>query len=114
MPCYPINTAHMITSFRAPIPQVKQVWLADDSARGGSIGSLYQWYKSLCEEGRKFGYIVNGTKSWLIVKTSELAESPKKVFGDEVNMTLEGRRHLGAVIGSKEFNYQYCQEKVDK
>ena len=70
--------------------------------------------KKLCEEGRKFGYIVNGAKSWLIVKTSELAESAKKVFGDEVNITLEGRRHLGAVIGSKEFKDQYCQEKVDK
>ena len=104
----------MITGLRASIPQVKQVWLADDSAGGGSIGFLYQWYKSLCEEGRKFGYIVNGAKSWLIVKTSELAESAKKVFGEEVNITLEGRRHLGAVIGSKEFKDQYCQEKVDK
>ena len=114
MPWYAINTAHMIASLRASIPQVKQVWLADDSAGGGSIVSLYQWYKNLCEEGIKFGYIVNGAKSWLIVKTSELAESAKKVFGDEVNITLEGRRHLGAVIGSKEFKDQYCQEKVDK
>ena len=40
-------------------------------------------------------------KSWLIVKTSELAESAKKVFGDEVNITLKGRLHLGAVIGSR-------------
>ena len=31
-----------------------------------------------------------------------------------MNITLEGRRHLGAVIGSKEFKNQYCQEKVDK
>ena len=36
------------------------------------------------------------------------------MFDDEVNITLEGRRHLGAVIGSKEFKDQYCQEKVDK
>ena len=43
-----------------------------------------------------------------------LSESAKKVFGDEVNITLEGRRHFGAVIGSKEFKDQYCQEKVDK
>ena len=97
----------MITSLRASIPPVKQVWLADDSAGGGSIETLYQWYKSLYEKGRKFGYIGKGAKSWLIVKTSELAESAKKVFGDEVNITLEGRRHLGAVIGSKEFKDQY-------
>ena len=36
------------------------------------------------------------------------------MFGDEVNITLEGRRHLGSVIGSKEFKDQHCQEKVDK
>ena len=60
----------VISSLRASIPQVKQVWLANDSAGGGSIESLYQWYKSLCEEGKKFGYIVNGAKSWLIVKNS--------------------------------------------
>ena len=114
MPRYAINTNYMISSLGASIPQVKQVWLADDSAGGGSIESLYQWYESLCEDGRKFGYIVNGAKSWLIVKNSKLAEMAKKVFGDEVNITLKGRRHLGAVIGSKEFKNQYWQEKVDK
>ena len=31
-----------------------------------------------------------------------------------MNITVEGRRHLGAVIGSKDFKDQYCQEKVDK
>ena len=40
MPWYAINTVHMITSLRASIPQVKQVWLADDSAGGGSIESV--------------------------------------------------------------------------
>ena len=86
----------------------------DDSAGAGNIESLYQWYKSLCQEGRKHGYIVNGAKSWLIVKSGEQAKNAKKVFGDEVNITLEGRRHLGAVIGSKAFKDQYCQEKVEK
>ena len=114
MPWYAINTNHMISSLSASIPQAKWVWLADGSVGGGSIASLYQWFKSLCEEGRKFGYIVNGAKSWLIVKNSELAESAKKVFCDEVIITLEGRRHLGAVIGSKEFKNQYCHGKVDK
>ena len=34
------------------------------------------------------------------------------MFGDEVNITTEGQRHLGAVIGSQEFKDQYCREKV--
>ena len=35
MPWYVINTNYMISSLRASAPQVKQVWLADDSAGGG-------------------------------------------------------------------------------
>ena len=34
------------------------------------------------------------------------------VFGEEVKITTEGQRHLGAVIGSQEFKDQYCLEKV--
>ena len=34
------------------------------------------------------------------------------MFGDEVNITTEGQRHLGPVIGSQEFKDQYFQEKV--
>ena len=55
---------------------------------------------------------MNEPKSWLIVKSDVLAFDAKKVFGDEVNLTTEGQRHLGAVIGSREFRDQYCREKV--
>ena len=44
---------------------------------------------------------MNGSKSWLIVKSDVLADEAKRVFGDEVNVTTEGLRHLGAVIGIK-------------
>ena len=29
---------------------------------------LYNWYKLFSKEGKKFGYLINGSKSWLIVK----------------------------------------------
>ena len=51
-------------------------------------------------------------QSWLIVKSEVLADEAKGVFGDEVNITTEGQRHLGAVIGSQECKDQYCREKV--
>ncbi|CAH3183216.1 unnamed protein product [Porites lobata] len=73
----------MIQNLRDHCPLVKQVWLADDSAGGGSIVQLYNWYRQLSKEGQKFGYLVNGTKSWLIVKSRELAEEAKRVFGEE-------------------------------
>jgi len=52
---------------------------------------------------------VNGSKSWLIVKSEELAKEAKRVFGDKVNITTEGHRHLGAVIASQEYKDQYCE-----
>ena len=47
MPWYSINTSIMIQSLRTSTPGVKQVWLADDSARGGQILPLYNWYNCL-------------------------------------------------------------------
>ncbi|CAH3121025.1 unnamed protein product [Pocillopora meandrina] len=47
----------------AHCPMVKQVWLADDSAGGGRIAQLYDWYKQLTKEREKNGYLVNGSKS---------------------------------------------------
>ena len=88
----------MIQSLRTRTPGVKQVWLADHSAGGGQIVPLYNWYNHLSQEGQKYGYLVNRSKSWLIVKSDVLAGKTKRVFGDEVNITTEGQRHLGAVI----------------
>ena len=105
----------MIQSLRVSTPGVKQVWLADDSAGGGGgrqIVPLYNWYNHLSQEGKKNGYLVNGSKSWLIVKSDVFAHEAKRVFGDEVNITTEGEGHLGAVIGSQEFKDQYLREKV--
>ena len=56
---------------------------------------LYNWYNHLSQEGKKYGYLVNGSKSWLIVKSDVLADEAKRVFGEEVNITTEGQRHLG-------------------
>lgn len=90
----------------------KSEWLADDSAGGGQIVPLHNWYNHLRQEGKKYGYLVNGSKSWLIVKSDVLADEAKRVFGEEVNITTEGQCHLEAVIGSQEFKDKNCQEKV--
>ena len=86
MPWYSVNTSIMIQSLRTSTPCAKQVWLADDSAGGGQIVPLYHWYNHLSQEGKKYGYLVNGPKSWLIVKSD--------------------------VLPVLEFKDQYCREKV--
>lgn len=114
MPWYSVNTSIIIQALRNSIPTVKQVWLADDSAGAGQISSLFDWYKYLEKEGLKYGYLVNGSKSWLITKSESLATEAKLVFGSEVNITSEGKRHLGAVIGSKSYKDTFCNEKISK
>ena len=51
-------------------------------------------------------------KELAIVKSDEIADEAKRVFGDEVNVTTERQRHLRAFIGSQEFKDQYCREKI--
>ena len=114
MPWYSVNTSIIIQSLRLSRPDVKQVWLADDSAGGGKIPSLYSWYVALCKEGMTYGYHVNGSKSWLIVKSQILASEAEQGFGSTVNITTEGKRHLGGVIGSTDYKEEYCNEKVNK
>ena len=95
----------MIQSLKLNIPEIKQVWLADNSAGGESLAHLYNWCILIGN-----GYLVNGLKWRLIVKTQDLAR--EQIFGDEVNITTEGKRQLRAVIGSKEYKDQECRDKV--
>ena len=48
------------------------------------------------------------------MKSHELDIEANTVFGNEVNITAEGKRHLGAVLGSQTYKDQYCKEKVTK
>ena len=41
----------------------------------------------------RYGYLVNGSKNWLIVKSDVLADEAKRVFGDEVKIKTEIQRH---------------------
>ena len=48
-----VNTSTMIQSLRTSTPGVKQVWPADDSAGGGRIVPLYNWYNHLSQERKE-------------------------------------------------------------
>ena len=85
MPWYSVNTSIMIQILRA---HIKQVSLAVDSAGGGRIAQLYDWYTQLSKEGEKFGYLVNGSESWLIVKSEALADEARGCL----EMNMRGRK----------------------
>ena len=94
MPWYSMNTVTIIQRLYNLDANVKQVWLSDDAAGAGKIKSLRNWYDHLVTEGRKYGYYVNGSKSWLIVKSENIAKEAESIFVNSVNITIEGKRHL--------------------
>ena len=113
MPWYSLCTTTMINHLQTNFENVKQVWLADDAASASKIEELHKWYLCLEQVGLQHGYYVNRPKSWLIVKSPEVADKAKAIFGDIVNITIEGKRHLGAIIGSENYKKEYCEEKVN-
>ena len=94
-------------------PNVQQVWFADDATGAASCSNLRSWWDTLSSRGPAFGYHPNASKTYLVVK-QEHETSARQLFADtEVHITLQGKRHLGAAIGSKSFTEEYVRNKVE-
>ena len=66
--------------------------------------------------GPRFGYHLNAAKTCLVVK-EEKEEKAKHVFQDSITnifITREGKRHLGAAIGSSSFVETFVSNKVEE
>ena len=62
--------------------------------------------------GPEFGYYPNDKKCWIIVKPDK-EECAKEVFKEtDIKITVEGKKYLGAAIGSREYLDEYVSEKV--
>ena len=115
MAFYGIGTKPILTRLREEVPEVKQVWLADDATGVGKLIHLKSWWEKVAKEGAKFGYFVKPSKSWLVLKDHTKLEETKELFKDSpINITTEGKRHLGASIGTDQFKDEYMKEKVEK
>ena len=57
----------------------------------------------------KIGYFAKAEKSWLIVKPEYLEHATEMFAGSGLKITTNGRRHLGAVIGSDDFKSSYVE-----
>ena len=44
------------------------------------------------------------------MKSNKIAAEAKNIFGESVNITVDGKRHLGAVIGTENNEKEYCEE----
>ena len=105
---------HSLATNQDPLlPAVKQAWFADDGTGGGSIPQLRKMWDNVNQEGPKYGYYPKASKSILIVKGLENLPKAKSVFKDTgVQITTEGDRHLGAVLGSVDFKHEFVRRKI--
>ena len=111
MALYALSVQPLITSLQAA-SSTKQCWFADDACGAGSVLEIKKWWGVLNSLGPVFGYFPNPKKCWIVSKPDKEA-SVKEVFKDTaVNVTVEGQKHLGAVIGSQEYLEEYVSEKV--
>ena len=113
MPFYAVSISIIIYFLRSEFESEKQVWLADDATAAGDLHSLLHFLNRLIIEGAKYGYYVNPGKSWLILKNETDLNKANDLFQDlEIQITTEGQRLLGAVIGAESFKEEYVANLV--
>ena len=107
MPFYAFATVPLIQKLSA---SVTQVWYADDAAACGKISALRTWWDQVSSLGPSFGYFPN---AWLVTK-KQFCSIGKEIFCDTaVNVTTEGRPHLGAPISTSEYVEKFTVDKID-
>ena len=112
MPMYSLATLPLIEKVN-PDLSIIQSWFADDATAAGSISKLRDWWDALTTLGPMFGYHVNASKTHLVVKDS-LLSTASAVFADtKVNITSDGRPHLGVALGTSSFTEVFVKRKVE-
>lgn len=102
MAMYAIVTLPLIHQLKE-VSSANQVWFADNAIAEGQLQQLKWWWEVLEKIGPDFGYYVNVSKSWLIVKEEHLTDATDIFANSGVRITKEGKRHLGAALGTETF-----------
>ena len=102
-----------ITESRAS-ERTRAAAFADDFTASGTIAGIKYWWDQLCKIGPKFGYFPEATKSWLIVKPCLKSKAIKSFVNSGVNITTDGKRHLGAALGTNDYKNEYLSDIVDE
>ena len=71
------------------------------------------WWNTLNTLDLLFGYHPEPTKCWLIAKSRMKDIGLNRFENAGINITEDGKRHWGAVIGSIEYRENYVAQKVN-
>ena len=96
-----------------PGKNTKAEGYADDVTAAGSIHGIKCWWDHLCRLGPLFGYYPEPKKCWLIVKPRFLEKAKQNFADTKINITTEGKRHLGASIGSESHRNEFVEDKIN-
>ena len=114
MSMYAVSMRGLSDKLRAEVPDVTQVWYADDNSGGGKMNDLKNYWDAIKEIGPPYGYHPKPPKSILIVKDHAMLQRAEELFaGEGVVITSEGERHIGAAIGSENFKTQFVTRKIE-
>ena len=80
---------------------------------GGTLQNLKAWWTMLSSSDPSYGYFFNPGKIWLIVKPQHEHDAKELFSGTGIGITSEGKRHLGAALGSRSFLESYINDKVN-
>jgi len=77
------------------------------------VEELRKWWNEVNDICASLEYYPNASKCWLVTKP-EKEEDAKNVFaGTAINISTQGQKHLGAVLGSRSHLEVYVSEKVE-
>ena len=111
MGVYALSIQPLITILQTTL-STKQCCFADDTSGEGPLGEIKKWWDTLTAIGPDFEYFPNAKKCWITVKP-EREESARELFqSTAINVTTEGHKDLGEVIGSREYQKDYVDGKV--
>ena len=114
MPFYALAIRPLIDTLSANVPQVKQVWYADDATAVGKLADLRTWWSNISTVGPAYGYFVNPSKTWLVTKDGYAGLASECFSDTNVNLTADGQPVLGSPIGTSTFISAFVKEKVQE
>ena len=93
---------------------IKAAFFADDGTGCGKLVDLLNWWQEILDKGPRLGYYPNARKSWLIVKENYMEDARRIFEHSYINISDEGTKHLGSVIGRRAHMEKSFKDKVNK
>ena len=88
----------------------KEAVFVEEFSVAGSLNSIKNYWEKLTAFDPKYDYFPKPAKSYLIVKEQKLMEAWNLFNNSRVNITAEGKSHLGGDSGSAEYRDDYVKK----